>query len=94
VAADLGQPSSYFTLEKGQPVYSCDGKNVGRVERVIADPGLDIFDGFVLDSSVLAGERRFVEAELVEEIFERGTLLKCERAAVEALPPPGHEPGS
>lgn len=85
---DLGQPASYLVLETGAPVYSCDGEQVGTIEHVLADPGLDIFDGLVLDTSVLPGGHRFVDAEQVEEIFERGVLLKSDRAAADALPEP------
>jgi uncharacterized protein YrrD len=85
---NLGGPSSYLTLEEGQPVYSCDGESVGKVEHVLADSDLDVFDGLVIDTSVLPGGQRFVDAEQVEEIFERGVLLKCDRAGAEALPEP------
>jgi uncharacterized protein YrrD len=79
---------SYLTLEPGSPVYSCDGERVGKVSHVLADTQNDIFDGLVLDTSVLPGGHRFVDAQDVEEIFERGVLLKCDRAAAEKLPKP------
>ena len=60
---DLGQPSSYLKLEQGAPVYSCDGKSLGEVEEVLADPEVDIFDGVILDTSVLPGGHRFVDAD-------------------------------
>jgi hypothetical protein len=83
---DLGAPSSYLELRKGAECYSCDGERLGKVERVLAAPEEDIFDGLVLDSSVLGGGRRFVEAADVEEIFDRGVLLKLDRGAAESLP--------
>ena len=85
---DLGQPSSYLALEKGADVYSCDGEHVGKVEHVLAAEDEDIFDGLVLDTSVLPGGHRFVDAEQVEEIFERGVLLKLDRASCDNLPEP------
>ena len=91
---DLGQPASYLTLESGAPVYSCDGEQLGRVEHVLAAEDADIFDGLILDRSVLPGGHRFVDAEQVEEIFERGALLKIDAAAAEALPEPTASPGS
>ena len=91
---DLGQPSSYLSLEAGLPVYSCDGEKVGEVEHVLADPDADIFDGLVLDTSVLPGGHRFVDAPEVEEIFERGVLLKLDRSAAEGLPEPSENPAS
>jgi uncharacterized protein YrrD len=91
---DLGQPSSYLSLKAGVPVYSCDGESIGEVEHVLADPDADIFDGLVLDTSVLPGGHRFVDAPEVEEIFERGVLLKLDRAAAERLPEPSENPAS
>jgi uncharacterized protein YrrD len=83
---DLGEPSSYVTLEPGAPVYSSDDKKVGKVHRVVADTVHDIFDGIVVDTSILLGKRRFVDAEQVEQIYERGVQLKIDRAAADALP--------
>lgn len=90
---DLGQPSSYLVLAEGVDVYSSDGKELGKVEHVLAVPEDDIFDGFVIDTSVLPGGHRFVDAPEVEEIFERGVVLKIDAAAAEALPQPSANPG-
>jgi uncharacterized protein YrrD len=89
---DLGSPSSYLELRKGAECYSCDGEKVGEVEHVLAAPDEDIFDGIVLDTSVLPGGHRFVDADQVEEIFERGVLLKIDRQESESLPEPGPNP--
>lgn len=89
---DLGEPASYLTLKEGQPVYSCDGERLGEVQHVLAAPEEDIFDGVVLDTSVLPGGRRFVDASQVEECFERGLLLKLDRSGAESLPEPGANP--
>lgn len=91
---DLGQPASYFTLEKGLPVYCAGGDKVGKVSHVLAEPELDIFDGLVLDTSILPGGHRFVDADQVEEVFERGVLLRCDRTATEALPQPSANPAA
>ena len=64
------------------------------VEHVLAVPEDDIFDGIVLDTSVLPGGHRFVDADQVEEIFERGVLLKIDSAAAEALPEPSANPAA
>jgi uncharacterized protein YrrD len=91
---DLGQPSSYLALEKGTEVYSSDGEQIGKVEHVLAVPEDDIFDGIVLDTSVLPGGHRFVDAPQCQEIFERGVLLKIDRQAAESLPEPGKNPAA
>jgi uncharacterized protein YrrD len=91
---DLGEPSSYLNLGKGAEVYSCDGERVGEVEHVLAAEDADIFDGFVLDTSVLPGGHRFVDGDQVEEIFERGVLLKLDRQEAERLPEPSANPAT
>jgi len=91
---DLGEPSSYLALGKGAAVYSSDGEKVGEVEHVLADPDSDIFDGVVLDTSVLPGGHRFVDAEQVDEVFDRGVMLKIDRQAADALPEPSANPAT
>ena len=91
---DLGTPSSYLALNEGVDVYTCDGERIGKVEHVLALPEKDIFDGIVLDTSVLPGGHRFVDAPEVEEIFERGVLLKIDREQAGSLPEPGANPGA
>jgi len=91
---DLGSPSSYLMLESGLPVYSSDGEKVGEVEHVLADRDSDIFDGIILDTSVLPGGHRFVDAPEVEEVFERGVLLKLDREAAHRLPEPSQNPAT
>jgi hypothetical protein len=85
--ADLGQPGSYLTLEPKTPVFSSDGEEVGRVERIAEAPDADIFDGFVLRSAAAAD--RYVKAEQIEEIFERGVVLTIDAEHARALPEPG-----
>jgi len=89
---DLGNPSSYLALDEGTAVFSCDGDRLGVVEHVLRDADADIFDGIVLDTSILPGGHRFADSEQVEEVFERGVLLKLDRAAAESLPQPGDNP--
>jgi hypothetical protein len=91
---DLGAPTSFLTLSKGVPVYASDGEELGKVEYVLSAPNIDIFDGIVLDTSVLPGGRRFVDAPEVAEIFERGVLLTIDAAAAKNLPEPGANPGT
>jgi hypothetical protein len=91
---DLGAPGSFLILGKGVPVYSSDGEEVGKVEHVLSAPNLDIFDGIVLDRSVLPGGHRFVDAPQVAEIYERGVVLTIDAAAAGGLPEPGANPAS
>jgi uncharacterized protein YrrD len=90
---DLGAPISYLTLEEGCECYSSDGKQLGKVEHVLADAEVDVFDGIVLDKSVLPGGHRFVDADQVASIHERGVVLGIDAATAETLPEPSANPG-
>jgi hypothetical protein len=90
---DLGAPSSYLTLSEGLSVYSSDGQELGKIEHVLAEPEEDIFDGIVLDTSILPGGHRFVDAPEVDRCFDRGVVLKIDAAAAEGLPKPSANPG-
>jgi uncharacterized protein YrrD len=89
---ELGAPGSYLTLEPGVPVLSRDGEQLGKVEHVLADADTDIFDGIVLDTSILPGGHRFADATQVGEIHERGVVLDLDAAEAERLPEPGANP--
>ena len=90
---DLGPPTSYLTISEGLPVFSSDGQKVGTIEHVLAEPEEDIFDGIVLDTSVLPGGHRFVDAPEVAACHERGIVLKVDAAEAQALPQPSENPG-
>ena len=90
---DLGSPSSYRLLAEGTPIFSSDGENLGEVEHLLADEETDIFDGIVIDRSVLPGGHRFVDASQVDEIYERGVVLNLDAAAAQRLPEPSENPG-
>jgi hypothetical protein len=91
---DLGPPASYLILERGAAVLARDGPRIGRVEHVLADPDADIFDGLVLDTSVLPGGHRFVDASQVGEVYERGLVLTIDADAAERLPEPSENPAT
>lgn len=89
---DLGQPASYKVLTRGTPVYSSEQRQIGKVAHVLAADDEDVFDGIVIDEHILGGEHRFVDADDVDEIFERGVLLKLDIAACEQMPKPSANP--
>jgi hypothetical protein len=88
---DLGAPSSYHNLAPGQPVLSSDGVEIGRVEHVLADPEVDVFDGVVIG---VGGGHRFVDASAIDEVYERGTVLNIDAAAAKRLPEPSANPAA
>jgi uncharacterized protein YrrD len=91
---DLGPPASFLTCGEGTPIYSSDGEKLGEVEHLLADADTDIFDGIVVDRSVLPGGHRFVDASQVDRIYERGVVLTIDAAAAESLPEPSANPAA
>jgi sporulation protein YlmC with PRC-barrel domain len=82
---DEGLPIAYEVLDPGVEVYSSDGEVVGTVEHVVAAPAEDIFHGIVIRAG---STRRFVAAEQVQSLHERGVDLRIDAAAVADLPEP------
>ena len=89
---DEGAPTAYQVLDAGVPVYSSDGEQVGTVDHVVAAPAEDIFHGLVIRTSSSAGSpsagQRFVAAEEIESLHERGVDLRIDAGAVAGLPEP------
>ncbi len=83
MADDPGDPIAYLALEEGTPVQTADGAEVGRVKRVLADEGADIFDGLVVDTD--DGER-FVDAPEVDSLYERLVVLTIDGEQAGRLP--------
>lgn len=91
---DLGQPVAYLAFEAGTDVVSSDGEVVGKVEHVLAAEQEDIFDGLVIDTQLGPGGHRFVDAEQVDELYERGAVLAISAAEVDGLPEPTPAPAA
>jgi uncharacterized protein YrrD len=89
---DLGEPSSYLTLDEGTPVYSSDGVEVGTVAHVLADPDEDIFDGIVIKARRRGPRYRFADAPQIDSLHERGVVLTVDATGVESLPEPSESP--
>src|SRR5579884_2623099 len=82
---DEGNPISYEVLDKGVPVFSQDGQQVGTVDHVVAAESLDIFHGLVIRTS---SGPRFVAADAVASLHERGVDLRIDAEAAAGLPEP------
>lgn len=89
---ELGEPVSYKVLTRGTPVYSSDEQQIGKVSHVLAADDEDVFDGIVIGEHIFGEEHRFADADDVQEIFERGVLLKLDGAACEQMPKPSANP--
>ena len=82
---DEGLPIAYEVLEEGVLVYAADGEQVGTVDHVVAAPELDIFHGIVMKTGI---GPRFVAADQVASLHERGVDLSIDASEVRSLPHP------
>ena len=82
---DEGLPIAYEVLDRGVAVYASGGEQVGTVDHVVAAPEEDIFHGLVIS---VGGAPRFVPADEVASLHERGVDLRIDASAVAALEPP------
>jgi hypothetical protein len=90
---DLGAPISYLTVAEGVPVHASDGREVGKVAHVLADAQIDVFEGLIV-SSGFPPMHRFVDAEHIAELHERGVVLAIDSQMVEELPTPSANPAA
>ena len=82
---DLGSPISYLVLRQGTPVYAAGREQVGSVEKTLYVEQEDVFDGIV----IRAGDGlRFVDADQVEGIYERGVVTNLTAEQAGRLPAP------
>ena len=70
----MANPISYMALQKGTPVRTSDGTELGTVNDIVADEQKDIFSGLNISSGLLTGNR-FVPADLVESITDEAVEL-------------------
>lgn len=83
---DLGLQTSYMAVAKGTPVLTAEGREFGRVRKVIDVPVKNIFDGIVV---VTHDGDRFLDAPEVDRLYERGILTTLSDDEAAALPRPG-----
>jgi Uncharacterized protein conserved in bacteria (DUF2171) len=83
---DDGLAVHYTALQRGTPVFSSDGEEVGKVDQVLDNYREHIFDGLVILTT--SGERRFVDAPEVQRTAERAVTLNITAAEAARLGPP------
>jgi hypothetical protein len=78
-------PIAYEVLTKGTPVVTGSGTEIGKVEHVLSDASLDLFDGIVVKSH---DGLRFVSADQVGLITVGSVNTKITDDGVDSLPKP------
>lgn len=86
-----GAPISYLVLAEHTPVYASGGEEIGHVEKVLAVPEEDIFDGIVIKTE--HGDR-FLGGDQVASIHERGVDASVSATEASELPPPEANAGA
>jgi len=79
-----GQPIAWLALEEGTQVVSSDGEEIGKVVRVVADVGKDIFSGVAIRTGLLE-QTQFAPAALIEEITTEAVRLTVSAGEVDKL---------
>jgi sporulation protein YlmC with PRC-barrel domain len=74
---------SYKLLQRGTPVYTSDGTQLGKVDEVLDNVRENIFDGIVVRT---LGGTKFVDAPEVGRITERSVTLTIDAEQAAALP--------
>jgi hypothetical protein len=88
---DDGHAVHYTAVERGTPVISSDGEELGKVSQVLDNYREHIFDGLVIETS--SGELKFVDAPEVARTAERAVTLTITAAeSAELGPPPSSGP--
>ena len=80
---DDGLAVSYKILQRGTPVWTSDGTEIGTVRAVLENEREHLFDGIVVDTPQ---GRRFVDAPEVARIAERRVTLTLDDAGAAELP--------
>jgi hypothetical protein len=83
---DDGHAVHYSAVERGTPVYSSDGVDLGRVDAILDNYREHIFDGIVMETA--AGDLVFVDAPEVARTAELAVTLAITAEQAAALPPP------
>ena len=81
----MAQPVSWLVIEQGWSVVDADGEDVGKVEEVVGDTNLDIFNGLTIAPGMF-GRGRYVPAESVGQITDGCVRLRLRGSEVERLP--------
>lgn len=87
----VADPTSWLALEPGWKVVTADGEELGKVEEVLGEKTLDIFDGLTVARGLL-GKPKYVPAELVQRIDTEAvhlTISADEAERLDEYEPPG-----
>jgi hypothetical protein len=76
-----GDPVAWIAIERGWRVVGSDGKEIGKVDEIAGDTGVDIFNGLTISTSLFSAPR-YVPSEQVAQIVEGEVRLSIPAGAV------------
>ena len=80
----MPDPVSWMVIEQGWAVVDAGGESVGRVDEVLGDESVDIFNGLNVHTGALATPK-YVPSEQVGRIVEGRVELLLSRDEVDGL---------
>jgi hypothetical protein len=88
----VADPVSWMVIEQGWTVVDANGETVGRVDEVVGDENVDIFNGLKVLTGLL-GAPKYVPAEQVGKIVDGCVSLRLTKQQLDELehhlePPP------
>jgi|SRR5919106_5315176 hypothetical protein len=87
---DEGHPVHYSAVQRGTPVYSSDGVEVGKVDEVLDNYREHILDGVIMETG--DGGLRFVDGPEVQRTAEKAVTLNVTAEEAAQLPEPERAP--
>jgi len=76
-------PEGMVAMKEGAKVITADGKNVGRVERVLADSSVDQITHLLISSGMFTKEQRLIPMQWVMALGEDEVHLRVTKDSIE-----------
>jgi len=78
-------PAGTVAMKEGAKVISADGKTVGQVERVLADPSVDQITHLVVSTGMFTKEKKLIPMKWVMSVGEEDVHLRVNKESIEEL---------
>lgn len=78
-------PAGTVAMKEGAKVYTADGRHIGNVDRVLADPSMETITDLVVSRGIFIRESKLVPIKWVSSLGEEKVHLSMNRHSVEKL---------
>ena len=76
-------PEGMVAMKEGAKVITADGKNLGKVERVLADSSVDEITHLLISTGMFTKEKRLIPMQWVESVSEDEVHLRLNKDSIE-----------